>query len=81
MVGKALTKNKTGKGSENGETVTNPVPSPLEYPWSSYPYFASTFLAGDDFICWVREKWISIKDADRSNIPALKEIEVLKEGR
>jgi len=36
--------------------------------------FASTFLAGDDFICWVREKWISLKDADRRNIPALKEI-------
>ncbi|MCL0030153.1 hypothetical protein M1M93_00435 [Thermodesulfovibrionales bacterium] len=36
--------------------------------------FASTFLAGEDFICWVREKWISFEDADRRNIPALKEI-------
>jgi len=100
------------------------VENPLEYPWSSYPYyigvkerpgwlktddilgyfakdksdarryykefvkngigketdnpfekvFASTFLGGDDFICWVREKWISLKDADTRNIPALKEI-------
>lgn len=100
------------------------VEDPLEYPWSSYPYyvgakerpdwlktddilgyfakgrskarrlykqfvesgigkevdnpfekvFAYTFLAGDDFICWVREKWINFKEADRRNIPALKEI-------
>lgn len=100
------------------------VENPLEYPWSSYPYyigvkerpgwlktddilgyfakdksdarryckkfvengigketdnpfekvFASTFLADNDFICWVREKWISLKDGVRRNIPALKEI-------
>jgi len=35
---------------------------------------ASTFLGGDDFISHVKEKWIGLKNADKRNIPALREI-------
>jgi hypothetical protein len=61
------------------EFVENGIGKETDNPFERV--FASTFLGGDDFICWVREKWISLKDVDRRNIPALKEIEVLKEGR
>ncbi len=100
------------------------IEDPLDYPWSSYPYyvgakkrpgwlkmddilsyfsksrskamrlykqfvedgigkemhnpfekvFASTFLAGSDFISWVSEKWITLKEADERNIPALRKM-------
>ena len=54
------------------EFVENGIGKETDNPFEKV--FASTFLAGEDFISWVREKWISFKDVDRRNIPALKEI-------
>lgn len=50
------------------DSVDEKMKNPLEN------VFASTFLASEDFISWVRGKWIGLKNADTRNIPALKKM-------